>query len=118
MDVAEVLKWDHELCGTKTFSTGLLILSCRRFELPNLEEQQKILLKIIDRPTQEYFLCRSLQAKAFDELKTACKLGWKLDTSRKIKWNVHLVAEHLALLRNNCTPREKNPRKNQTHDGS
>ena len=94
----EVLKWDHELSGTKTFSTGFLILSGRRFESPNLEVQQKVLLKIIDWPTQEYFLCRSLQAKAFEELKTACKLRWKLETSRKKKWNLRFVAEHLALL--------------------
>jgi len=52
-DVEEVFKWDHELRGTKTFSTGFLILSGRRFELPNLEEKNKILLKIIDWPTQE-----------------------------------------------------------------
>jgi hypothetical protein len=63
-----------------------------------LEEQQKILLQIINPPTQEYFLCRSPQAKAFKELKTACKLGWKSETSRKKKWNVRFFAEHLALL--------------------
>ena len=63
-----------------------------------MEEQQKILLQIINRPTQEYFLCRSPQAKAFKELNTACKLGCKSETSRKKKWNVSFVAEHLALL--------------------
>ena len=26
------------------------------------------------------------------------QVGWKLETSRKKKWNVHFVAEHLALL--------------------
>ena len=97
-DVEEVLKWDHELRGTKTFSTAFLILSGRRFESPNLEEQQKILLQFIDWPTQEYFLCRAPQAKAFKELKTACELRWKSETSCKKKWKVHFVAEHLALL--------------------
>jgi hypothetical protein len=47
-DVEEVVAWDHELRGTKTFSTGLLILSGRRFESPNLDEQQKILFSLID----------------------------------------------------------------------
>ena len=55
-DVEEVLTWDHELRKTKTFSTGFLILSGRRFESPNLAEQQKILLDFIDQPAQEYFL--------------------------------------------------------------
>jgi hypothetical protein len=38
-DMEEVITWDHKLCGTKTFLMGLLILSGRRFELPNLVEQ-------------------------------------------------------------------------------
>ena len=94
----EVLKWDHELRRTKTFSTGFLILSSRRFESPNLEELQNILLKFIDRPAQEYFLCRSPQSNAFEELVAASKLGWKSETSRKKKWSVRFVADHLALL--------------------
>ena len=36
-DVEEVATWDHELHGTKTFTTGFLILSGRRFDLPNLD---------------------------------------------------------------------------------
>jgi hypothetical protein len=47
-DVVEVVTWDHELRGTKTFSTGFLILSGRRFDSPNLDEQQKILFSFID----------------------------------------------------------------------
>ena len=47
-DVVEVVTWDHELCGTKTFLTGFLILSGRRFDSPNLDEQQKILFSFID----------------------------------------------------------------------
>jgi len=47
-DGEEVVTWDHELRGTKTFSTGFLILSGRRFDSPNLDEQQKILYSFID----------------------------------------------------------------------
>ncbi len=36
LDMEEVVTWDYELCGTKTFLMGLLILSGCRFELPNL----------------------------------------------------------------------------------
>jgi hypothetical protein len=54
-DVEEVVAWDHELRGTKTFSTGLLILSGRRFDSPNLDEQQKILFSFIDQPTHDYY---------------------------------------------------------------
>jgi hypothetical protein len=57
-DVEEVVRWDHELCKTKTFSMGFLILSGCRFDSPNLEEQQKILFNFIDQPAQEYFLGR------------------------------------------------------------
>jgi hypothetical protein len=99
-DVEEVVTWDHELRRTKTFSTGFLILSGRRFESPNLDDQRKILLRFIDQPDHDYFLSRSPQARAFNELKIVCKLGWKASsaTSRNKKWNVHFVAEHLALL--------------------
>jgi hypothetical protein len=99
-DVEEIVTWDHELHKTKTFAMGFLILSGRRFESPNLAEQQKLLLNFIDHPAQEYFLSRSQQAREFKELKTVCKLGWKTSSvaSRNRKWNVRFVAEHLALL--------------------
>jgi hypothetical protein len=86
-DVEEVVAWDHELRGTKTFSTGFLILSGRRFDSPNLDEQQKILFSFIDQPAHDYFLSRSQQARAFEELKIVCKLGWTESsvTSRKKK---------------------------------
>ncbi len=96
----EVITWDHKLCRTKTFLMGLLILSGCRFELPNLAEQQKILLNFINQPAHDYFLSRLPQARAFKEFKIVCKLGWKASTVtlRNKKWNVHFVAEHLALL--------------------
>ncbi len=99
-DVEEVVMWDHELRGTRAFSTGFLILSGRRFDSPNLDEQQKILFNFINQPAHDYFLSRLQQARAFKELKIVCKLGWKASsvTSCKKKWNVHFVAEHLALL--------------------
>ena len=64
-DVEEVVTWDHKLCGTKTFLTGFLILSGRRFDSPNLDEQQKILFSFIDQPAHDYFLIRLQQARAF-----------------------------------------------------
>jgi hypothetical protein len=99
-DVEEVVKWDHELRGTKTFSTGFLILSGSRFDSPNFDEQQKILFSFIDQPAHDYFLSRSQQARVFEELKIVCKLGWTASSlaSRKKKWNVRFVAENLALL--------------------
>ncbi len=71
----EVVTWDHDLRRTKTFSTGFLILSGRRFDSPNLDEQQKMLFSFIDQPAQDYFLSRSQQSRAFKELKIVCKLG-------------------------------------------
>ncbi len=99
-DVKEVVTWDYKLRGTKTFLMGILILSGCRFELPNLAEQQKILLNFIDQPAHNYFLSRLPQARAFEEFKIVCKLGWKASTvsSPNKRWNVRFVAEHLALL--------------------
>ena len=80
--------WDQELHGTKTFSIGFLILSGRRFDSPNLDEQQKILFNFINQPDHDYFLKKSQQARAFEELKIVCKLGWTANsvTLRKKKW--------------------------------
>ena len=86
-DVEEVIMWDQELHGTKTFLIGFLILSGRRFDSPNLDEQKKILFNFIDQPDHDYFLKKSQQARAFEELKIVCKLGWTASSviSRKKK---------------------------------
>ncbi len=59
-----------------------------------------MLFSFIGQPDHDYFLSRSQQAKAFEELKIVCKLGWMASsaTSREKKWNVHFVVEHLAIL--------------------
>ena len=59
-----------------------------------------MLFSFIGQPTHDYFLSRSHQARAFEELKIVCKLGWTASpvTSRKKKWNVRFVADHLAIL--------------------
>jgi len=86
-DVEEVVTWDHKLRRTKTFAAGFLILSNCRFDSPNLDEQQKMLFSFIGQPAHDYFLSRSQQARAFEELKIVCKLGWMVSsvTSRKKK---------------------------------
>jgi hypothetical protein len=58
-NVEEIIQWDRELCQTKTFSTALLILSGRVYNSPKLADKKKILLKIMDKPTEEYFRRRS-----------------------------------------------------------
>jgi len=54
-NVEEVVTWDHELLGTKTFSTGFLILSGHRFDSPSLDEQQKMLFSFINQPAHDYY---------------------------------------------------------------
>ena len=100
LDVEEVVMWDQELRGTKTFLTGFLILSGCRFDSPNLNEQQKILFNFINQPNHDYFLSRLQQARAFEELKVVCKLRLTASsvTPPKKKWNLGFVAEHLAIL--------------------
>jgi len=52
-DVEEVVTWDHELRGKKTFAAGFLILSGRRFDSPNLDEQQNMLFSFIGQPAHD-----------------------------------------------------------------
>ena len=65
LDVEEVLTWDHKLRGTKTFAAGFLILSGRRFDSPNLDEQQKMIFSFIGQPTHDYLLNRLQQARGY-----------------------------------------------------
>jgi hypothetical protein len=98
LDLEEVVTWDHKLRGTKKFSMGLLILSGRRFELPNLAEQQKILLNFINQPAHDYFLSSLPQATSVEEFKIVCKLGWKASTvTRTIKSGMCILLRSIWL---------------------
>jgi hypothetical protein len=97
-DVEEVVQWDKELRGTKTFMTAVTILSGRKYSSPNQESQHKVLLLFIDQPAHGYFRSKSSQMKAFDNLKEIIHLGWNTENGRKKKWTVRFTAENLALL--------------------
>ena len=95
----EIVQWDRELLQTKTYTTAFTILvSNRKYDGPKLDEQQKLLLRFINCPADDYFKRRSKEAKAFNELKAACKHGWKTETSRARVWTLRFVANKLALL--------------------
>ena len=94
----EVVRWDEGLCDAKTFMTAVNILSGRKFNSPNLESQQKVLLMFICQSAHSYFQSKSSQAKAFDNLKETIHLGWSTEYGRKNKWTVRFTAEYLALL--------------------
>ena len=98
-DVDEIVRWDCELLQMKTYMTAFTILvSNCKYDGPKLDEQQKLLLRFIDCPADEYFKRRSKEAKAFNELKAACKHGWKMEMSRAKVWKLRFVANKLALL--------------------
>ena len=56
------------------------------YDGPKLKEQQKLLHRFINRPAKECFKRGTMQVKAFNELKIACKYGWKTDTSAWGGW--------------------------------
>ncbi len=97
-DVEEVVMWDHSLHSSKTFQRAVLILSGHKFKSPSLDAQSQVLLLFLDKPSSDYFKSRSSQAIAFNKIQDACKSGWKTEASRKKKWSVRFVAEHLAFL--------------------
>ncbi len=76
----------------------MLILSGRKFKSPSLEAQSKLHLLFSDKPSSDYFKSRLSQAITVNKIQDACKSGWKTETSRKKKWSVRFVAEHLAFL--------------------
>ncbi len=69
--------WDDGLRKTKTFSTAFLILSGRNYDSPLLADQQTLLLNFDDQPVEDYCCQNSSQGKAFGEIMTICKAGWK-----------------------------------------
>ena len=98
-NVDEIVQWDRELLQTKTYTTASTILvSNHKYDGPKVDNQRKLLLRFIDCPVDDYFKRRSKEAKAFNELKAACKRGWKTETLRAKVWNLRFVANKLALL--------------------
>jgi hypothetical protein len=80
-DVEEIVQWDRELLQSKTYTTAYTILiSNRKYDGPKVDEQRKLLLRFINCPADDYFKRRSKEAKAFNELKAACKRGWSTET--------------------------------------
>ncbi len=61
------MKWDRDLCATKTFLTAVLILAGRKYNSSKLDSQQEKLLKVIDRPAINYLRLGLLQGIAFKE---------------------------------------------------
>ncbi len=57
-----------------------------------------MLLNIVNRPSEEYFLHGSQQAKDFELLKKQCFANWTSVSARARVWTVPYTAEKLALL--------------------
>ena len=109
-----IVQWDRELLQTKTYMTAFTILvSNRKYDGPKLDEQQKLLLRFINCPADDYFKRRSTEEKAFNELMAASKRGWKTEASRAKVWNLRFVADKLALL---LVLRRQVQKKNQVNE--
>jgi hypothetical protein len=94
-DVKEIVQWDRSLRSTKTFQTAVLILSGCKFESPNLELLQNILLMFIADHSYNYYFKRRLPQNP------DCLQGWvKKCTVRFLQEEADIAffAEHLAFL--------------------
>ena len=57
-----------------------------------------VLLNIVSRPSEEYFLSGTSQATDFEKLKKQCRAGWTSVSGRNRVWTMAYTAEKLALL--------------------
>ena len=74
------------------------IFSGKAHEAPPIDKKRMMLLDIVNRPSEEYFLRGSQQAKDFELLKKQCFSGWTTVSARVRIWTVPYTSEKLALL--------------------
>ena len=95
--------------GTNTVG----IFSGKAHKAPGLEEKRTMLLNIVTRPPEEYFLIGSKQLDDFKAVKAECYAGWSTSSARARVWTAAFTADKLARLlfsASRSTPRRRSGR--------
>jgi hypothetical protein len=97
-EVEVVVSWDALLKQSPVYGSAFGIFSGKAHKTPNIDTKHTLLLNIVSRPSDEYFIRGSRQANDFQWLKKLCYAGWVTVPSRVRVWTVPYTTEKLALL--------------------
>jgi hypothetical protein len=82
----------------QTYVHALGIFSGKAHKAPGVKEKRKMLLNIVKRPPEEYFLHGSRQFDDFKAIKAECYAGWNTSSHRAKLWTTTFTADKLARL--------------------
>jgi hypothetical protein len=97
-EVEAVVLWDALLKRSQVYGSAFDIFSGKAHKAPNIDTKHTLLLDIISRPSDEYFIRGSRQAKDLQRLKKLYYAGWVTASACVRVWTVPYTAEKLALL--------------------
>ena len=82
----------------QTYVHALGIFSGKAHKAPGLKEKRPMLLNIVKRPPEEYFLHGSTQIDDFKAIKAECYAGWSTSSCRLKLWTTTFAADKLTRL--------------------
>ncbi len=93
-----VVQWDAHLKLYPVYETAFDIFNGKAHKSPPIDVKRTMLLDIISRPLEKYFLRGTSQATDFEKLKKQCHAGWMSASGRNRVWTMPYMAEKLGLL--------------------
>ena len=96
--VQVVVPWDAQLKLSLVYEPAFDIFSGKGHKSPPLNTKRDMLLNIVSRPSEEYFLSGTSQDTNFEKLKKQSYAGWTSVSGRNRVWTMTYTAEKLALL--------------------
>ena len=97
-EVEVVILWEALLKESPVYEPVLDIFSGKAHKAPNIDTKRNLLLNIVSRPWEEYFLRGSSQADDFKQLKKQCYAGWMSVSNHTRVWTAPYMAEKFVLL--------------------
>jgi hypothetical protein len=77
-EVQVVVQWDAHLKLSPVYEPGFDIFNGKAHKSPPIDTKRTMLLNIVSRRLEEYFLRGTSQATDFEKLKKQCHAGWTL----------------------------------------
>jgi hypothetical protein len=97
-EVEVVVLWDALLKQSPVYRSALNIFSRKAHKAPNIHTKRTLLLNIVSRPSEEYFIRGSRQANDFQWLKKHCYARWMIVSAHVQVWTVPYIAKKLAFV--------------------
>jgi hypothetical protein len=98
-DEVEVLvSWEALLKRSPVYEHAYDIFCGKAHKSPPIDKKHTMLMNIVSRPLEEYFLRGTRHAEDFQLLKMQCCAGWTSASNCSQVWTVPYMAKMLALL--------------------